>query len=515
IAPGTAVTALLGVAGAWVAVRAVYRAFCTPLRRVPGPLICRFTNALVYYYVFRGKFHEFTTRLHAQYGEVVRIGYNQVSLANPSELRRILATHNFRKSKVIERGIIMASSTFSTSDPAVNKQRRRQLGPAYSISALRALEDTVIEHGAQALVRSWDRRIEQAQAAGAVAEVNYYYGFHGIAFDIIGVLGLGRSFGMAADGNTRIVDAVRQHMKLVIMSGQLSVVGQWRWLMPTHHAARDYVISVAKDAIARRRSEMSDKGKPPSADILQKIIDAHDPETGERLSGPSLTVEVMLTLIAGTDTTSNTLSFTMMHLLNHPTALHRVQHDVRQAFPDSAAWIRYDEAKVHVPFLTAVILESMRLHPAVNGYLPRATPAGGAVLLGTYALPADTIVTVSIGACHRNPGTWERPLEFDPERFMGAAGATRAKDVIAFSSGVRVCLGRNLAWVELYTTLANILRRYNFEIPADAPYGPHRCTTASAAASASQPEAIPSTSFVTFGPDDPCSNCRVRIAPAL
>ncbi|KAJ2748912.1 hypothetical protein IWQ56_007342, partial [Coemansia nantahalensis] len=99
------------------------------------------------------------------------------------------------------------------------------------------------------------------------------------------------------------------------------------------------------------------------------------------------------------------------------------------------------------------------------------------------------------------PATWERPLEFDPERFMGADGAARAKDVLAFSSGVRICLGRNLAWIELYTTLANVLRRFTFELPADAPYGPHR-------------RAIPGASFVTFGPDDPRANCRVCIVPA-
>ncbi|KAJ2772876.1 hypothetical protein IWQ56_001199, partial [Coemansia nantahalensis] len=393
VSPGTAVAALLGAAGAWAAVRAVYRAFCTPLRRVPGPVACRFTSAVVYYHVLRGRYHEYTAQLHAQYGDVVRIGPSQVSLANAAELRRILATHDFPKDKTYERGISMAPSTFSCSDPAVNRQRRRQLGPAYSMSTLRAMEDAVIENGAQALVRKWDRHIEQARAAGAdmPAEVNYYYGFHAIAFDIIGVLGFGHSFGMAADGNTTIVDAVRRHMRLAMVSSLLPVVAWWRWLLPAHHAARDYVIGVAEAAIAARRGEMGGQDKPPRTDILQKIVDAHDPETGVVLSGPALTVEVLLMLIAGTDTTSNTLTFTMMHLLNHPAVLRRVQQELRLAFPDAAAWIRHEEARARLPYLTAVVLESMRLHPAVNGYLPRVTPPGGATLLGRYALPAGTI----------------------------------------------------------------------------------------------------------------------------
>ncbi|KAJ1730028.1 hypothetical protein LPJ61_003236 [Coemansia biformis] len=480
------------------------------------PLLNKFTNAPVYYHIICGKYHEYTTRLHAKYGQVVRIGPNQVSLANPSELRRILATHEFRKGKNYEQGLMMAPSTFSCMDPNLNKLRRRQLGPAYSLSALKAIEDMVIENGALSLIRAWDKRIEQERMGGggsAQALVNYFYGFHGVAIDVIGVLGFGKSFNMVRDGHTTIVDAIRKHLVLVIVSARLPMMGWWRWSCPGLHAARNYVISIANDAIAQRRHKRSEeKGKPARADILQKILDAHDPETGEAIHGPSLTVEVLLMLMAGTDTTSNTLSFTLMHLLNHPSMLRRVQQDVRDAFPDTTTPIRYEEAKGRLPYLTAVILESMRLHPAVNGYLPRVAPEGGAMLMGKYGIPAGTIVTVSIGACHRNPAVWDCPPVFNPERFMGPQASTRAKDVLVFSAGVRVCLGRNLAWIELYTTLANVLRRYNFETPAGAPYGPHR--RADSGENAGQPEPIPGTSFVTYGPTSPLANCQVRITRA-
>ncbi|KAJ2784858.1 hypothetical protein H4R18_000892 [Coemansia javaensis] len=515
-APTAAVLCAAAVAAAaavmaWVAVR---RALLTPLRRIPGPALSSFTNVPMHYHIARGKFHDYLERLHAQYGEVVRIGHNQVSVADPAELRRILASHEFRKGAHYEQGVMMSPSTFSCIDPELNKKRRRQLGPAYALSALRGLEATIVEHGAQALMAAWDERIRAALEAGdgARAEVNYFHGFHGVAVDVIGVLGFGRSFGLTQGADAGIVDAMRKHVTLVALSARVPVVGTRRWLFPRLHAARDRVVGVARGAIGLRRQEMAARGEKQRRDILQRLIDARDPETGEALHGPALTIEVLLMMIAGTDTTSNTMTYTLMHLLHHPAVLARLQRDIRQAFPDASAAIRYDEARERVPLLTAVILEAMRLHPAVNGYQPRTVPAGGAVLRGRYAVPARTDICVAIGAANRNARVWERPLQFDPGRFLGPDGEARRKDMLSFSSGVRMCLGRNLAMIELHTVLANVLRRYALALPAAAPYGPHRPSTRPGAAG--QPEHIPGSSFITFGPDCPHQNCVVEISLA-
>ncbi|KAJ2739519.1 hypothetical protein H4R23_000400 [Coemansia sp. Cherry 401B] len=487
--------------------RAVRRAVFTPLWKIPGPRLNAFTNLPFLFHTFCGRYHTYTIRLHEQYGEVVRVGYNQVSVCNVSELRRILATHKFRKSKHYERGLFLPPTIFSSTDPELNRTRRRQMGPTYSMATMRMLEDKVIESGAAALIGEWDRQLLGQKHA----LVNYFYGFHGAAVDIISVLGFGHSFGIIKNGDRRIIDGLHRHVAFVVMRSCFGLLGRYPWIAKPLLDGRQYVTQVAEEAIARRHAENEKTGGSKRVDILQRLIEAHNPATGQQVTGPHLTAEILLLLIAGTDTTSNTLSWTLMHLLHHPEVMQRLQQDIRQAFPDNSRPIGFDEARAQLPYLTAVFYESMRLHPAVSGYLPRAVPEEGAVLVDAYHLPAGTDICISLAACHRNVNIWHNPHQFNPERFMGPDAELRKRDVLVFSTGVRMCTGRNLAWIELYTMLANLLRKYNFELPENAQYGPHRIAPKDDAVC---PQSIPGSAYTTFGPGNPSRNCQVKISLA-
>ncbi|KAJ2428257.1 hypothetical protein GGF41_001430, partial [Coemansia sp. RSA 2531] len=187
----------------------------------------------------------------------------------------------------------------------------------------------------------------------------------------------------------------------------------------------------------------------------------------------------------------------------------RLRDDIRREFPDHSAPIHYEEARTRLPYLTAVINESMRVSPIAAGYFPCRLPmdGSGATICGYY-IPHDTAeICLGIAAAHRSNDVWPDPCRFDPERFMGADAESNWKNILAFSSGVRMCIGRNLAWVEMYTTLANLLRRYDFKLPDNAPYGPHRLLNGI-------PEAIPGIAFITSGPKDPKANYQVEISLA-
>ncbi|KAJ2815684.1 hypothetical protein IWW50_006753, partial [Coemansia erecta] len=248
-----------------------------------------------------------------------------------------------------ERGLFLPSTTFSTADPERNKTRRRQMGSTYSMPTVRLLEDSVIENGAVALIAEWDKQIESCQRMGRPqAAVNYFYGFHSVAVDIIGALGFGRSFNIAQTGNWRIIDDLHKLLMIVVMRSCFPLLGRFPWIAKPLNDGRLHVTRVAEEAIAKRKAEDS-KNAGGHIDILQRFIDARDPSTGGRIEGPDLTSEIILLLIAGTDTSSNTLAWTMMHLLNHPDILHRLQQDIRQAFPDTATPIRYEQARERVP----------------------------------------------------------------------------------------------------------------------------------------------------------------------
>ncbi|ORX68650.1 cytochrome P450 [Linderina pennispora] len=498
IAPVAALAIAIYVASA------IRHAFFSPLSSIPGPVINKFSSLPLLFKVMTGQYHAYSTELHAKYGEIVRIGASYVSLSNTSDTRLVLATHGFKKGVAYTKGQLTKQNSFSTVDPEFNKVRRRQIGDTFAMHTLRGIEDLVVGAGANSLIKAWDAEISKQ---GGAARVNYFYALHRMGFDVIGAVGFGQNFNILQTGNTEVIDNMQSMMHLKSIITVLPFVNRVPWLFPKLKKSAQSLLDFIGGAIRMRRQLIETTGAPPRVDILQKMIDASDPATGQILDGDNLVSEVGLMLIAGTDTTSNTLSYTLTHLLHNPGVYRRATEEVRSVFPDASQTISFNDAKSKLPYLSAVIHEAMRLNPSVSGLLPRQLPADGATIQGHH-IPKDAQICISVFACQRNPRTWDNPNVFDPERFLGTDLAEKLKDVLTFSSGVRVCIGQNLAWVEIYTVLANILRRYNFSLPEDAPYGPHRLNRLGV------PVEIPAASFIVTGPRNPKDNCCVSITLA-
>merc|ERR1712039_209042 len=135
------------------------------------------------------------------------------------------------------------------------------------------------------------------------------------------------------------------------------------------------------------------------------------------------------------------------------------RNEVRQIFGDTPLDEIPAEAMQRMGICTAVLKETLRLYPPASGITPRTAPRDA--ILGGYSLPAGTSVWVSIYALHHDPETWERPSEFDPSRFLSPAAPPHPYAWMPFSSGHRVCIGMNFAWMEMRIVLAELLR--NFE----------------------------------------------------
>ncbi|KAJ1662170.1 hypothetical protein EV178_006108 [Coemansia sp. RSA 1646] len=465
------------------------------------------SNIPLNYNIARGRYHTYIGALHAMYGEVVRVGYNQVSVSNLDELKRILSTHDFRKGQMYEDNGVIAVNSFSAIDPTTSKAKRRQIGSSYSLPSVRLYEDKVLGHGVLSLMQTWNSQLMLSQDTKKKALVNFYYGFHGLAFDIIGVLGFGNSFNILSTGDTAIIDQVSKTLNLGILQSSLPFGNYVHRLFRGMVNSRDTLIENTMNTIKKRQQENAAaraSGKEHSAhvDVLQRLVDAHDSLTGEKLDDESIKSEMLLMLAAGTDTTSNTLVWATMCLLHFPGVYKQLKEDIRTAFPDKATVIRYDMARSRVPYLTAFLYEVMRMYPTVSGYLPRRVPPKGAYLMNKYHVPFGTEVCVSIGACHRSSIVWEDPEKFDPSRFMGPDAEDRFRDVLAFSAGVRICIGRFLGLVELYTTMANLVHKYDFELP-DSIKGKYGST-----------EDIPGSSFITFAPMYPKNDCWMLVSQA-
>ncbi len=210
---------------------------------------------------------------------------------------------------------------------------------------------------------------------------------------------------------------------------------------------------VVLGVIAERRAGVD---KP---DLLSMLLHAVDEETGERMDDAQLRDEVMTIFVAGHETTANLLSWTVMLLAENPDA----EEKLRAELGDGAQPL---EELMRLPYLDAVLKESMRLYPPV---WTLARYAESDDVLGGFRVHAGDIVFMSQWVVHRHPRLWPEPRRFLPERFVdepeaSAPGARPRYAYFPFSGGPRKCIGDFFAMLEAKIILAALLPKVRLRL---------------------------------------------------
>ena len=164
-------------------------------------------------------------------------------------------------------------------------------------------------------------------------------------------------------------------------------------------------------------------------------------------------------LLAGYETSSNALTFTLYHLAVNPHIQDKLRSEIKEAMESNAKKPLYEVAQ-NIEYLDCVIKESQRLCPP-TGQVNRECSED--YDLNGIHLPAGTEVMIPIYAMHHDRYAWEDPEKFDPERFRGPAKDTRhAFQFIPFGAGPRNCIGMRFALMEVKMALVKILMNYKF-----------------------------------------------------
>lgn len=151
----------------------------------------------------------------------------------------------------------------------------------------------------------------------------------------------------------------------------------------------------------------------------------------------------------------------MYQLLKHPECMKKLRQEVDETLDEDEEIAPYEKVK-YLPYLRAVLDESLRMYPPISHGLTRETPAEGSEIAGEF-IPGGTTVSVSSFIAHRDPVMFPEPEKYNPERWLGEAGKELGPYFIAFSAGARGCIGRNIAYLEQTVLLASMLHRYDFE----------------------------------------------------
>jgi cytochrome P450 len=227
--------------------------------------------------------------------------------------------------------------------------------------------------------------------------------------------------------------------------------------MLTRDSRRDLQFAAQFRALTRFVRAMIDarrREQRVEADLLSMLMQARDKDSGEAMPERALLDEVMSLIVAGHETTASTLNWTWYLLSQHAGVETRL-HEALARGP--AASTTGEEASAEADYVEQVPQEALRLYPPVWLFSRRTLAEDR---LGGYGVAAGTDVFICPYLLHRHPAHWERPDDFEPERFAPAAVSARHRFAyLPFSAGQRYCIGSGFAMAEMTTHMRMVAQR--------------------------------------------------------
>ncbi|EFY97802.2 Cytochrome P450 CYP5081A [Metarhizium robertsii ARSEF 23] len=457
-----------GLAITWLAWRLVWALLLSPLRKVPGPFLARLTSNRGDINNFSGAVALQAQKDTARYGPVYVFKPNAVCISHPDDVRAVLGSDDFCKAEffdIFNDGRVQ--NIVSQRDPALARMRRRQIGPFLNYGYLTRMEPVIQRHGYLAIRSKWDRRIMETKTdKDEPVEVNYRHDTQLATFDIMSALAFGRDPDSISKGSSSISESAAVIMDILdysLVLGLLSLLPFSLIMRPWKTMYRE-LAAYSKTSAQMRKEHLANGGEPP-ADMLQAFIEAEDPDSKIKMTPSEIQAECIMMMLAGSETTSSAIMWTIHLLLLHPDMLKRVTEEIRSAFGPRHL-ISHKDVLTKLPFFEACVYESLRVSPTTAGLTPRVSHKRGIVLHGGYYIPPGTELYVNLRSVNMDDEFWHEPQRFRPDRFVNCDAAK--KNLFTFSYGPRNCIGRNLAWVEMLTITANIFKDYDLALTPDS-----------------------------------------------
>ncbi|KAJ0870974.1 putative geraniol 8-hydroxylase [Helianthus annuus] len=167
--------------------------------------------------------------------------------------------------------------------------------------------------------------------------------------------------------------------------------------------------------------------------------------------------------LVGTDTTSNTLEWAMAELIHNLEKMLKARAEIKKVIGnDERAFEESDISRV--PYLRAIIKETLRLHPPVTFLVPHKAITD--VEIKGYMVPKDAQIMCNMWAMGQDPNVWSDPQRFKPERFLEVEIDFKGRDFefIPFGAGRRMCPGLPLADIMLHLMLGSLIHKFDWKI---------------------------------------------------
>ncbi|QSZ30648.1 hypothetical protein DSL72_000206 [Monilinia vaccinii-corymbosi] len=426
-----------------------YRIFFHPLRHFPGPFAAKVSKlSHVWRLMPMSDNYLQTYALHEKFGEFVRVGPNELSIAKPEA---VTATNGqgskCTKSPWYDVAGLPYKNLQLERDRATHEKRRKVWDRGFSVKALRNYEGRVTGYA--------DELVSQLDASRG-KPVNATCWFNSYSFDVIGDLAFGKSFDMLKTGE--------KHFAVKLLQEGLAPLGILTpipWVFPiltkipgAMGGFNDFITFCSKQIDIRRAKE------PSVPDIMTWLIDAHENDPDPIHKDPGwLYGDARLAIVAGSDTTSATLTYLFYHLCLEPHHITKLREELDPIFtPGSPNECRDIQG---APYLNGVINEALRLHPPVPSGTLRQTPPEGLTIDGTY-IPGNVTISAPSWTIGRLKTSYSSPHKFLPTRWFADSQLLLDKSAFSpFSVGAYSCVGKQLGLMELRAVIARLVTRFD------------------------------------------------------
>jgi cytochrome P450 len=366
-------------------------------------------------------------------------------LADPAGYRRVMSDNlaNYPKSEIMRRMLRPAiGDSLFNADGLMWKWQRQAVAPVFTHRNVVAL--------APAMTATADRASARLRSCGGKAEMVSQ--MLTSTFDVICDVALsGREH---FDGET-FSAAITRYFQTAGRASLLDFLGVPDWFPRPGELLAGASVRTMHDMVAA--AIQARRGASPNAsnDLLDHMLAAQDPETGQRMDAENLIHNMQFFIVAGHETTALALAWALYLLANSPADQAKAREQARAQLGNRAAIAGDLDA---MPFITQILEEAMRLYPPV-GLLARTVVAPDE-LCGRTMKPGD-LLFLPIWALHRHELWWERPELFEPARFDPANRRDKYQ-YLPFGAGPRVCVGANFAMMQAGIILSTLLARFRF-----------------------------------------------------
>ncbi len=220
------------------------------------------------------------------------------------------------------------------------------------------------------------------------------------------------------------------------------------------------------DKIVLRHIKERRKDLDHDNDFLRILLETPYHDTGEPMGEGMALIESLQLMVAGNETSSNALTWIFYLLARHPEYINQVRDEIAKVIGDDPI----DFKNLHELELTLrVVDEALRLYPPF-WMIDRIALKDDEVC--GIQIPAGTLVIPYIYGTHRNPEIWTDAETFDPSRFDSEQRKERhTYGYIPFGGGPRICVGNNMAIMQILMIIVALVRDYDFELATTEPIG--------------------------------------------